>query len=72
MLEVYRGIKMKPTGEVKAILTLGDQNIETKFFVIDKIYDSKSIIGLSLLRTFKLLKNVNLINKDKNGLDINN
>jgi len=72
VLEVYGDFKMKPIGVVKAILTLGDQNIETEFVVINKIYDSKSIIGLPLLRKFELLKNINVINKDSNGLDINN
>ncbi|XP_022162181.1 uncharacterized protein K02A2.6-like [Myzus persicae] len=71
VLEVYGGFKMKPTGEVKAILTLGDQKIETEFVVIDKIYDSKSIIGLPMLKKFKLLKNVNVIDKSRNESDIN-
>ncbi|KAF0703590.1 Uncharacterized protein FWK35_00035077 [Aphis craccivora] len=31
VLEVYGDFKMKPIGVVKAILTLGDQNIETEF-----------------------------------------
>ncbi|XP_050058605.1 uncharacterized protein LOC126550676 [Aphis gossypii] len=72
VLEVYGGFKMKPIGVVKAILTLGDQNIETEFVVINKIYDSKSIIGLPVLKKFELLKNINVIDKDSNGLDINN
>lgn len=46
MLEVYGGFKMKPLGEIKTLLTLGDISIETEFVIIDKIYKSKSIIGL--------------------------
>lgn len=52
MLEVYGGFLIKPTGEVKAILTLGDQNIKTEFVVIDKTYDGKSIIGFIYLFTY--------------------
>jgi len=72
VLEVYGGFKMKPIEVVKTILPLGDQNIESEFVVINKIYDSKSIIGLRLLRQFELLKNINVIDKNSNGLDINN
>ncbi|KAF0739490.1 Uncharacterized protein FWK35_00028159 [Aphis craccivora] len=35
VLEVYGGFKMKPIGVVKAILSLGDQNIETEFVRLD-------------------------------------
>lgn len=62
---------MKFTGDIKAILTLGDQNIKTEFVVIDKTYDGKSIIGLPMLEKFKLLKNVNVIDKGRNKSDIN-
>lgn len=60
-LEVYGGFKMKPIGEIKTILTLGDKNVETEFIIIGKAYNSKSIIGLPMLTEFKLLSSVDLI-----------
>ncbi|CAI6369964.1 unnamed protein product [Macrosiphum euphorbiae] len=63
---------MKPVGEIKTILTLDYFTIETEFIVIDKVYKSRSIIGLPILKELKLIKNVDLIaTKHNNELNQN-
>lgn len=56
ILEVYGGFKMKPVGEIEVIFTLEDKSTKTQFVIIDKVYNSKSIIGLPTLLEFDLLK----------------
>lgn len=70
-LEVYSGFKMKPIGEIKTVLTLGDKNVETEFIIIGKAYNSKSIIGLPILTEFKLLSSVdfNITKNKESGKD---
>ena len=69
-LEVFGGFKVKPMGQIKTILTLDDKSIETKFIVIEETFKSRSIIGLPILKEFKLLKNVDAITiKDDNEIN---
>lgn len=51
VLEIYKGFRMQPIGEVTALLDLDGKSLETKCVVIDKSYESKSILGLETLQS---------------------